>query len=422
MKRISPPKGSFRAEVAVPGDKSMSHRALLLAAMADGESLVRGAGRGRDIASTIDALRRLGVVIDGDAVLSPGVRQWEPPRGPIDAGNSGTTLRLLAGALAGRPFRSTLTGDDSLLNRPMRRLVEPLEALGAAVDVSPNGTAPIAVGVAGRLHGAAVAIDLPSAQVRSAFELAAVQAEGESVIDGPGPFRDHTERWLAALGLGRPLSPTRFEISPGPVPQIDVHVPADPSAAAFLWAAAALSEGSEVVTPGVSLNPGRTGFLDILTAMGAEVTVEEDHQELGDPVGTVRVAGLSLVGTIVAGDLAIRALDELPLVGVLGAVAGGVTEVRDAAELKVKESDRISSTAAMIKALGGRVEATADGFVVYGGSRFEGGRVDPAGDHRIAMTAAIAAAVSDGDIEIEDDAVAGVSWPGFYDMLERTWS
>lgn len=406
----------------VPGDKSLSHRALLLAAMAEGASRVEGAGEGRDILSTIEALRRLGVEIEAGSVTSPGVRRWQPPRGPIDAGNSGTTLRLLAGALAGRPFRSTLTGDESLQRRPMRRLVEPLEALGAAVDVSPNGTAPLAVGVAGRLHGTVVEVDLASAQVRSAFELAAIQADGDSVIDGPGPFRDHTERWLAALDLGRIVTPTRFEINPGPVPVIDIRVAADPSGAAFLWVAAALCEGAEVVTPGISLNPGRTGFLDILQAMGAAVSVQEDRLELGDPVGTVSVRGESLRGSVVGGDLARRSLDELPLVAVLGAVADGVTEIRDAAELKVKESDRITSTVAMINAIGGSAEPTSDGFIVTGGKRFRGGRVDPGGDHRIAMAAATAAAASDDDIEIDDDDVVAVSWPGFYEVLERSWS
>jgi len=422
VRKIAPPEGSFRAEVMVPGDKSLSHRAFLLAAMAEGRSRVEGAAEGRDISSTMEALRRLGVEIAAGTVRSPGVRQWQPAHGPIDAGNSGTTLRLLAGALAGRPFRSTLTGDESLQRRPMRRLVEPLEALGAAVDVSPNGTAPLAVGVAGRLHGAEVEIDLASAQVRSAFELAALQADGQSVIDGPGPFRDHTERWLAALDLGRIVTPTRFEITPGPVPVIDVHVAADPSAAAFLWAATALCEGAEMATPGVSLNPGRTGFLDILQAMGAAVSVQEEGLELGDPVGTVLVRGESLRGSVIGGDLALRSLDELPLVAVLGTVADGVTEVRDAAELRVKESDRITSTVAMIAALGGSAEATKDGFIVTGGKRFSGGRVDPGGDHRIAMAAAIAAAASDDDIEIDDDDVAAVSWPGFYDVLERAWS
>jgi 3-phosphoshikimate 1-carboxyvinyltransferase len=328
----------------------------------------------------------------------------------------------MAGALAGRPFRSTLIGDASLSRRPMRRLVAPLEALGATVELSEAGTAPVTVGADGALHRADIALPIASAQVRSAFCLAALQAEGVSRVDSPAGFRDHTERWLATMGLGERETPTRFAVQPGPVPTWNYEVAGDPSSAAFLWATAAICEGSVVSTPGISLNAGRIGFLEILEAMGAEVAAEVTGALLGDPVGTVTVQGRGLQATEVAGPLAIAALDELPLVAVLGAYAEGVTVVKDAAELRAKESDRITTTVDMIRALGGGAEATPDGFHVVGTGWLEAGTVDSRGDHRIAMAAAIAASRATGPVTIVDAGAASVSWPDFFPSLEAVWS
>ena len=415
---LEPASGPFQAGVHTPGDKSLSHRALVLAALADGESEIVGLAPGRDVAATLVALERLGLRRNHDQFVPIGSPKH--PDAPIDCGNSGTTMRLLAGGLASMPFRLTLTGDDSLSARPMVRLVEPLAALGVEVTLSADGTAPLTTGAAD-LHGADVEIDVASAQVRSAFELAAIQADGASTIDGPGGFRDHTERWLAAFGLAE-TDGTRTRITPGSVPGAQYLLPGDPSSAAYVWASAALVPGARVVTPGVNLNPGRLGFLGVLEAMGADVHGEVTGSIHGDPIGTVSVTGANLCSVEVSGDTVAAAIDELPLVAVLGAYAEGVTIVRDAAELRVKESDRTQSTAAMIRALGGGAEATEDGFEVLGTGFLDGGIVDAAGDHRIAMAGAVAATAAQGAVTIIGASVAGVSWPSFYETLEAVWS
>jgi 3-phosphoshikimate 1-carboxyvinyltransferase len=419
---IDPPGGLFSAAVQVPGDKSLSHRALIFAAMAKGRSRVSGLGTGADIVSTGKVLAALGVRFGEGVVESDGVEAWQQPSGMLDCGNSGTTMRLIAGALAGRPFRSELSGDASLTKRPMRRLVAPLEALGATVELTDEGTAPIAVEAQRPLHKADIALPIASAQVRSAFCLAALQAVGTSRVDSPGGFRDHTERWLTTMGLGERETPTRFAVQPGPVPTWNYEVPGDPSSAAFLWATAAICEGSEVATPGISLNAGRIGFLEILEAMGAEVAAEVTGALLGDPVGTVTVRGRGLHATEIEGSLAVAALDELPLVAVLAAYGEGVTVVKDAHELRAKESDRIATTVEMIRALGGGAEETEDGFAVVGTGWLEAGTVDSKGDHRIAMAAAIAASKATGPVTITGAGAASVSWPDFFPALEAVWS
>lgn len=415
---ITPPEGVFTAGVRVPGDKSLSHRALLLAAMAEGESRITGLAPGADVATTFRAIRRFGVNATRDRITG---HRWTAPDDPIDCANSGTTMRLLAGAAAGSAFRTTLVGDESLMRRPMDRLAAPLGALGADIETSAGGVPPIVTG-GGGLRGADVVIDLASAQVRTAFEFAAIQAEGLSTIDGPEGFRDHTERWLETFGLGERVGDGKFRIDPGPIPATEYEIPADPSSAAYLWAAAAILEGSQVATPGVSLNPGRLGFLSILERMGAEVEAEVTGAIHGDPVGVVSVTGGGLTATEVSGTLTAAAIDELPIVAVLGAYAEGVTVVRDAAELRVKESDRIDATVGMVRSLGGEAEPTSDGFEVVGTGFLEGGTVAVRGDHRIAMTAGVAATGANGPVKIEGASAAVVSWPTFFDTLEAMWS
>lgn len=415
------PAGLWRADCTVPGDKSLSHRALILAAMARGESRVTGAGPGEDVAATRRALAALGVSCEGERIISPGVGGWRPPTGPIDAGNSATTLRLLAGALAAQPFRSTLMGDSSLMRRPMIRLAEPLAVLGAVVEVGPGGCPPVTVG-GSRLRGARVEIPLPSAQVRSAAALAALQAEGSSTIVSPPGFRDHTERWLEAAGLGRRLSDSAFLVLPGAVPPGTYAIPGDFSSAAFLLAAAALRPGAQVTARRVTLNPGRTGFLEVLEMMGVRVRRQTTGLVHGDPVGDVTVTGDALRPAEVAGPLAVRALDELPLVAVLGAAARGDTVVSDAAELRVKESDRAAAAVRLVRDLGGRARELPDGFVVTGTGGLAGGEVEAGGDHRIAMAAAVAAVVATGGVQVKGFEAVAVSWPGFTEALESLWS
>lgn len=418
---ISGTDHAFLATVRVPGDKSLSHRALLFAGMAEGDSLVTGLGYGLDIASTAMAMRALGVEISGEQVRSPGVSHWRTPDGPIDCGNSGTTMRLLSGILSTLSINVELIGDPSLSKRDMTRLEGPLTALGGRFATT-GGTAPLNVGGAVDVVGADVTIDVASAQVRSAFELAALVADGPSTIDSPAGFRDHTERWLTAIGRGAFETETRFRIDPGPIPAARFDVPADPSSAAFLWAAAAIAPGSTIVTPEVSLNPGRIGFLEILERMGAGVEAVVTDSVGGDPIGTVTVTGRTLTGVTIDGSLVASALDELPLVAVVGAYADGMTSVRDAAELRVKESDRIGAIEAMLVALDGGIATVPDGFDVVGTGFLNGGTVETFHDHRIAMAAAIAATRASGDVEIVDSNIAAVSWPEFYDTLEALWS
>jgi 3-phosphoshikimate 1-carboxyvinyltransferase len=419
---VEGPGRAFAAGIEVPGDKSLSHRAVILAAMAKGVSTVDRWATGRDVAASFKSIEMLGVEVSGGRIASPGIAQWRQPDGAVNCENSGTTMRLLAGALSGSALEATLVGDESLLQRPMRRLVDPLRALGAEVRLSDSGTAPMTIVGAGRPRAADVEISIASAQVRSAFSLGALGATGESTITSPAGYRDHTERWLETMGLGKRESATTFRIYPGEVPPYHYAIPGDPSSAAFLWAAAAIIDGAQVVTPNVSLNPGRIGFLEVLEAMGATVSGEVTGAILGDPVGTVSVSGNGLRATRVAGDLVAATLDELPLVAVVASYAEGVTTVADAGELRAKESDRIATTVEMINALGGGAQARADGFEVLGLGWLEGGVVQSAGDHRIAMAGAVAATAATGPITIAGASAAGVSWPRFYEALEALWS
>ncbi len=405
----------------MPGDKSLGHRSLIMAAMAAGRSRISGLPPGADIASTRRAIEAIGVSVSDVQVDSPGIGAWKTPEEPIDCGNSGTTMRLLCGALAGSAVTATLVGDESLLRRPMGRIVEPLRLLGASVAAAPGGTAPLQV-AGSSLRGTRVALDLASAQVRTTTALAALNAAGPTTISSPPGFRDHTERWLAHLGLGRFGDEQTFVVEPGPVPPLDVVLPGDPSSAAFLWTAAALVPGARVMTPGVSLNPGRTGILDILTAMGAEVTVEPGEPLMGDPTGTVIVAGGDLRGITVRGPLTTRTLDELPLVAVLGAAAEGTTTICDAAELQVKESDRIATGMALAAAAGGEVRGNEDGMIIVGGEGSAPGTVGAAGDHRVAMAGAVAALARRSTVTVDGFSAVQVSWPGFADVLEALWS
>jgi 3-phosphoshikimate 1-carboxyvinyltransferase len=415
------PSGPCRADTRVPGDKSLSHRALILAAMARGESHLAGLGPGADVAATRRAVEALGVEFRGEAVRSPGVAAWHRIVPAIDAANSATTLRLLTGALAAQPFPTTLIGDASLMRRPMDRLVGPLEALGAWVRVGPGGCPPVVVG-GSALHGADVVVSLPSAQVRSAVALAAVQADGPTTISSPPGFRDHTERWLEALGLGRRLSEVGFTVTPGPVPPASYEVPGDLSSAAYLLAAAALRPGSVVTVRRVTLNPGRTGFLDILQAAGARVRCRLTGCVHGDPVGDVTVWGEGVRPVQVAGALAARSLDELPLVGLLGAAAVGETAVAGAAELRVKETDRAAGVVRLLRELGGTAEERQDGFVVGGRGGLTGGEVHASGDHRLALAAAVAAVIAPAGVTVQGFTAADVSFPGFTAAWEALWS
>lgn len=419
---IQGPREPFAAGIEVPGDKSLSHRAIILGAMARGTSTIDRLATGRDVQASLGVVQALGVEIDDNRLKSPGIGGWSQPEHALDCGNSGTTMRLMAGALSGSGITATLVGDEYLTRRPMSRLVAPLQALGSTVETSAGGTAPLHI--SGNPAPAAIDVEIPmaSAQVRTAFSFGAVRADGESTVTSPPGYRDHTERWFESMGLGKRESGTVFRIYPGEVPSFDYVIPGDPSSAAFLWASAAIIEGAQVVTPNISLNPGRIGFLQVLEQMGARVAAEVTGAILGDPVGTVAVRGNGLHGTDISGALTAASLDELPLVAVVASYAEGITTVADAAELRSKESDRIASTVAMVNGLGGGARAHDDGFEVLGIGWLDSGHVEAAGDHRIAMAAAVAATAATGPVTISGADSAGVSWPRFFEALEALWS
>lgn len=417
--------GALGGTVAVPGDKSISHRAALIGALCEGDVRVDGFLFAEDTRASLGLVRALGVRVTADedagtlVIHGTGGESLGEPADTVDCGNSGTTMRLGAGLAAGIDGLTVLTGDASLRRRPMDRIVRPLEAMGARIDCrGGEGLAPLAI-LGGRLKGIDHVLEVASAQVKSAVLLAGLRATGVTRVVEPGPTRDHTERLLGHLGgdlsqEGRAISVKGGQrLSPRPV-----VVAGDFSSAAFLLAAAAVTPGSELSVTQVGVNRTRTGFLDVLEAFGARVGVSDVHEVSGEPVGTVRVTGGALRAARISGDLVVRAIDELPLVAVLGSVAEGRTIVADAAELRVKETDRIAVMCERMTALGARIEPTSDGFVVDGPSALHGTKVDSAGDHRVAMAMAVAGLVARGKTTISGADVAEVSFPGFAELVD----
>lgn len=416
------PVERLRGTLAVPGDKSVSHRALILAAMASGRSVVRGAAPGADVASTKDALGRLGLdVAPGPVppVLAIQGMGWNvAPRADLDAGNSGTTMRLLTGALAGRPGRFVLSGDASLSSRPMERVASPLRRMGASVTLGANGRPP--VNVEGRsLTGIDYDLPIASAQVKGAVLLAGLQAEGPTRVAEPGASRDHTERMLAWLGLPVTIGPGKVSLAAGahlPLPAFELEVPGDFSSAAFWVVAATIVRGSEVCIERVGVNPSRTGLLEVMGAMGAEVEVTPLVAE-PELIGSLRARAAPLRAGRAAGGVVARTIDELPLVAVAATQAEGITRIRDAAELRVKESDRLAVLAVGLRALGADIEEEPEGLTIRGPTRLRGGRVESAGDHRMAMAFAVAAMVASDPVTVGGWEATAISYPGFLDDL-----
>ena len=419
------PGGPLRGQLSVPGDKSISHRALICNALAEGEAQIIGLLDSADCRSTMSCLRQWGVEFEetGDRVVvrSPGQGKFQSAVGVLDCGNSGTSIRLLSGVAAGLPFRSQFDGDESLQQRPMRRVLEPLASMGATVDSAE--TAPFWIdGSAGLSLGFDGELAVASAQVKSCIVFAALRAEQPSRIVEPGPSRDHTERMLSAMGASIDVDGGTIAVQPGAklTPQ-DVDVPGDISASAFWMVAAAMTPGSEIVMPNVGVNPRRTGVIDVLQSMGAQIELSNRRVMSGEPVADVIVRGGRLRGTMIDGDMIVRALDEIPVLAVAAAVAEGATEIRDAAELRVKESDRIATTSAMLTAMGVEVEQWSDGMRVIPGT-LRGGEVDSFGDHRLAMAAAVAALSADpesGPTTIQRASAVEISYPAFWRDLDR---
>ena len=407
----------------VPGDKSIAHRALLLAMLADGVSVLHGVPDGLDVRATAGAIAALGAEVHDDGAGTLTVRgtggKLVAPRGAVDCMNSGTTMRLLAGVLATLPLTVTLDGDASLRKRPMRRVTDPLARFGAAITTAAGGTAPLMIHGAAHAPAADITVTIPSAQVKSALLFAALGAHGRSRIDGALATRDHTERLFAAFGVSL-LEIERALVIDGPVvPRAaEVSVPGDISSAAFLFAAAAAAPGASVTVEDVGLNPTRIAFLDVLRRFGAHVQTDVTHDD-AEPRGRVTVRGAALRAIDIMPHDVPALIDELPLVGVLGAFAHGWTTVRGAAELRVKESDRIAAFADAARAMGAEVETAADGFAVRGPARMRPAAIATHGDHRIAMAFAVAARVADVAVALDDPACVAVSFPGFVAALER---
>jgi 3-phosphoshikimate 1-carboxyvinyltransferase len=406
----------------VPGDKSIGHRAVIFASIAHGASRIANLSGGEDNHSTIEAFKALGVKISGDdRLLAIEGRGWEglsAPKKIIDCGNSGTTMRLLSGILAGRPFVSTLDGDASLRRRPMKRVAEPLEKMGARFG-SREGCAPLEIH-GGSLKGIHYATPVASAQVKSAILLAGLQAEGVTTVDEPQQSRDHTEIMARALGAKLEARGRTVSVEGGhKLAPLDIEVPGDLSSAAFFMAASAMIPGSDVLIRGVGCNPTRSGIIDILRRMGARIDLLDERTAAGEPVADIRVRGTKLKGVEIGPEMVARTIDEYPVLAVAASLADGITGICGAKELRYKESDRIAVMTEQLRRLGVDVEERDDGMIIEGRGSLKGASVESAGDHRVAMALAVAGLSADGGVAIDDTACADISFPGFFDLLER---
>ncbi|MBI2909232.1 MAG: 3-phosphoshikimate 1-carboxyvinyltransferase [Chloroflexi bacterium] len=428
MERKLKPCRALRGEVSLPGDKSISHRAVILNSIAAGKATVENFSPGKDCLSSVACLRALGVAIE----VYPGERRLiisgvggdglKEPQDILDAGNSGTTMRLLSGLLAGQPFFSVITGDSSLRSRPMGRIIDPLRQMGAQIwGRRGDAVAPLAIR-GGHLQGIRYRLPVPSAQLKSAIVLAALFAEGNTVVEEPVASRDHTERLLKAMGAPLVTSNSEIVVAPGPLRAVDLRVPGDISSAAYWLVAACVHPDAKVQVKNVGMNPTRTGIVDVLKSMGARITISNERTEGGEPVADLLAETSELAAVEIGGDLVPRAIDELPIIAVAAAVAKGATVIRDAAELRVKESDRIATVVRELSRLGADIEERPDGMAIRGGRRLQGETCSSYNDHRLAMTLAIASQIAQGETTIADAEAVDISYPGFWQELERLCS
>lgn len=411
--------GPIRGEISVPGDKSISHRAVMFGALAKGTTEVTHFLQGADCLSTIDCFRRMGIDIENTPsrilVHGKGLGGLTAPSAALDVGNSGTTLRLISGILAGQDFKVLLDGDASIRRRPMKRIMTPLSMMGADIEsLKGNGCAPLSI--AGRpLHAIHYQSPVASAQVKSCVLLAGLYADGTTRVTEPALSRNHTELMLHFFGAQVLSEGTTASIQPSPTLEGRfIQVPGDISSAAYFIAAALLIPGSEVLIRNVGVNPTRDGILRVCQAMGADITRLNERSDSGEPTADLLVRHSSLRGTVIEGDLIPTLIDELPVIAVMAALAKGTTVIRDAAELKVKESDRIQVMTENLTRMGADVEATEDGMIIHGGSSLQGTIIDSHQDHRVAMSFAVAALAAEGETEIRDADCVSISYPEFY--------
>lgn len=422
---VRPLQEAWELRLNVPGDKSLSHRALMLAAMSDGACRISGLSPGKDVLSTLRCLKALGIKTRArreELILTGWGDAWQEPDRVLDCGNSGTSMRLLTGILAGCPGMSVLTGDASLRHRPMGRILDPLKDMGARVRGRANDRyAPLVV-EGTHLQGIHHELKVASAQVKSCLLLAGLKADGTTTVKEPQPSRDHTERMLTHLGVR--LSQGHLGLHLDPVerlPAFEFHVPGDISSAAFLVTAAVLCPGARVILENVGLNPTRTAYLDLLRQMGANITTTVTRTELGEPIGTIEAVHSELRGMEVPESEIPGAIDELPILAVAASQARGTTLVRGAAELRVKESDRIHATVKELSRLGAEVEEFPDGFAVTGPTPLTGAPVDCHHDHRLEMSLAVAGLLASGTTRLEGTGWAAISFPTFWQSFPGAW-
>ncbi|PKF72585.1 bifunctional prephenate dehydrogenase/3-phosphoshikimate 1-carboxyvinyltransferase [Pseudomonas fluvialis] len=421
---LAQPGGSVKGRIRVPGDKSISHRSIMLGSLAEGTTEVEGFLEGEDALATLQAFRDMGVVIEGPhhgrvTIHGVGLHGLQAPPGPLYLGNSGTSMRLLAGLLAAQPFDSTLTGDASLSKRPMNRVAKPLRAMGAVIETGPEGRPPLTIRGGQRLTGMDYEMPMASAQVKSCLLLAGLYAADSTSVSEPAPTRDHTERMLRGFGYPVSVEGNTARVASGhKLTACHIEVPADISSAAFFLVAASIAEDADVLLEHVGINPTRTGVIDILKLMGADISLENLREVGGEPVADIRVRSAQLKGIDIPEDLVPLAIDEFPVLFIAAAYAEGRTVLRGAEELRVKESDRIQVMADGLQALGAQVQPTPDGIIIDGG-RLAGGEVWAHGDHRIAMSFSVAALRADGVIRIHDCANVATSFPNFLALCQQ---
>ena len=422
---LANPGGSLSGQLRVPGDKSISHRSIMLGSLAEGTTEVEGFLEGEDALATIQAFRDMGVVIEGPnqgrvTVHGVGLHGLKPPPGPIYLGNSGTSMRLLAGLLAAQPFDTTLTGDASLSKRPMNRVAKPLRVMGAVIETAAEGRPPLTIRGGQKLSGMHYEMPMASAQVKSCLLLAGLYAAEKTSVTEPAPTRDHTERMLQGFGYPVQVEGNTATVESGhALRSTQIEVPADISSSAFFMVAASIAPGSDITLEHVGVNPTRTGVIDILKLMGANIELSNQREVGGEPVADIRVRAASLRGIDIPEDLVPLAIDEFPVLFVAAACAEGRTTLRGAEELRVKESDRIQVMADGLQALGVKATPTPDGIIIEGGNAIGGGEVWAHGDHRIAMSFSVAALRASAPIRIHDCANVATSFPNFLALAER---
>jgi 3-phosphoshikimate 1-carboxyvinyltransferase len=422
VKMLMTKSNSLKGEIMVPGDKSISHRAVMFGSISKGTTRVSNFLPGEDCLSTISCFRSLGVDINQDGsqvtVNGKGLSGLKKSDKTLYVGNSGTTIRLMMGILSGLPFETQLEGDDSIAKRPMTRVTVPLSKMGANITGRNNGEfTPLTVS-GQSLTGITYELPVASAQVKSAILLAGLQAEGMTTVIEPVKTRDHTERMIRQFGGSVEQMGDKVIVRGGQeLTSSHIDVPGDISSAAFFLAAGAITPGSEILLKNVGLNPTRTGIIDVLKDMGAELTIEEYDQDTAEPAGDIRIKYSQLKGTTVAGELIPRLIDEIPVIALLASQADGRTVIKDAAELKVKETNRIDSVVDELTKLGAKIQATDDGMIIDGRTALTGGSVSTYGDHRIGMMLSVAALISSGEVRLTGSEAVAVSYPGFFEDL-----